>query len=158
MRRFAAAIVLGVLVALPAAAQDETRRELAERAVAAGYEADIAGRIMDVFWPVALEIIRSRVPDVTDLQLFQYRGKTAIFAAEAAHDGLAPLVDLYEQGFTADELRVIAEFYESPAGGKLASAQGQIASVLSGAAGTSLTAAVSAMTGRVGELLAADGY
>ena len=158
MRRFALAVLACAALAAPTAADEAEKHGLAQRAVKAGYEFDIADRIMGVFWPVALAVIKARVPGVTEVQLFQYRGKTEAFATDAAHQGLAPLVELYERSFTEDELRVIAEFYEGPAGRKLKGTEAAIAAMLSGAAGDSLNDAVVGMTRRVDDLLATDGY
>lgn len=157
-RAIVALLALAAALGGPALGDETNRRALAERAVKAGYEHDVAERLMQVFWPVALEEIKERAPDATAMQLFQYEGKTQGFVDEAAHDGLVPLVDLFERGFTEDELQAIVTFYESPAGQKVLGAQGEIAAVLSGAAGESLMAEVNALARRVDDLLAADGY
>jgi hypothetical protein len=154
------ALAIGLLLlaaATPAPAQDD-QHALAERAVVALYEHDIAARIMEVFWPVALEVIKERVPGVNGVQLFQYRSKAETFAGQAAHAGLVPLVDLFEHGFTPEELAALVAFYETPAGMKFNGAQGTIASVLSGAAGDSLKAEINGLRQKVDDMLAADGY
>lgn len=56
MKRFLA-VVLIVLAASPVAAQD-AHRALADRVVRIGYEPQIADRIMEVFWPIAVQAIK----------------------------------------------------------------------------------------------------
>ena len=141
----------------PALAQDG-HRALAERAIAVIYEDQIADRIMEVFWPVALQAIRERAPGVSALQLFQYESKTMGFADEAAHAGLEPLVDYFAGGYTDEELAAIIAFYGSSAGIKVASTQGAIASLLSGSVGQSLNAEVGTLREKLDALLVADGF
>lgn len=155
MKRFLA-VVLIVLAASPVAAQD-AHRALADRVVRIGYEPQIADRIMEVFWPIAVQAIKERAPTVNALQLFQYENKTMVFADAAAHNGLVPLVDYFDQTYTGEELTAIVEFYESAAGSKLNRAQGAIAGVLQGAAGQTLNTEVGALRTRLDELLKADG-
>jgi uncharacterized protein len=149
-------IVIATFAAL--AAEDE-RQALAERVVKARYEADFADRIMDVFWPVALEVVKARAPEATVGQLFLYEAETATFATEIARAGLAPVVDLFARSFTEEELRAVAEFYESPAGKKVLSSEAEITAVISEAAAEDpLTFAPSAMLGPFLDMLAEDGY
>ena len=155
--RFLATIALLVLTALPAQAQDD-HQALAEHAVRVGYEQQIATSIMDTFWPVATELIKQRVPELTEVQLFQYKGKTGNFANETAHAALAPLVDLFARGFTDDELKAVIAFYESPAGAKFNDAQPAIVSVMSGAVGESLKTEIGIFQGKIDAMLTADGY
>lgn len=152
-----ALVAVALLAALPAQADDQ-RRDLAERAVLALYEEQVAERLMEVFWPVAAEAIRARVPGINDMRLFQYRSKTEAFAAEAAHAGLEPLVEMFARGFTATELADLAAFYESSVGQKFNRAQARIGGVLTGAAGEALTAELETLRGRVDAMLEADGF
>ena len=150
-------IVAALLMAQPALAQED-RHDLAVRAVEVGFEPQVAARIMDSYWPVAVELIKLRVPTLTEIQLFQYKGKTGIFAAEAAHATLAPLVEVLERGFTAAELEALIAFYASPAGIKLGGASGAIAAVMSGPVSTNLATEVATFQGRIDEMLTADGH
>lgn len=59
---------------------------------------------------------------------------------------------------TEEQLRVIAEFHESPAGRTLGGTQVEVSSVPSGATGGSLKRQINGLPARVGRLLAADGH
>jgi hypothetical protein len=158
MRRLVALFVAVALLTLPAVAQQQTHRQLAERAVAVGYEGHMAANIMAAFWPVARQLIEARAPQVTELQLFQYRGKTTTFAGETARVALVPLVDLFDRGFSDEELLAVIAFYESPAGKKYGAAQLAIEQAMSGPVGTSLKAEIMTFQQKIEAMLAADGY
>ena len=152
-----ALVAAALLAACPAQAADP-RRDLAERAVLALYEEQVADRLMEVFWPVAADAIRARVPGINDVRLFQYRSKAEGLAAEAAHAGLEPLVEMFARGFTEVELAELVAFYESPAGQKFNGAQATIGGVLAGAAGEALKVEVETLRGKVDAMLDADGF
>jgi hypothetical protein len=156
MKRVLVAVLIALAVAAPAATQ-ESHRALAERVVKAGYEAQIADRIMEVFWPVAEQAIRDRAPTVNPIQLFQYENKLIPFAEAAARAGLVPLVDYFDRVYTDEALATIAAFFESEAGKKFNGAQGTIAGVLQGPAGEVLNTEISGLRTRLDELLKADG-
>jgi hypothetical protein len=156
MSRLAVAIVALMLAVGPAAAQED-RHALAEKAVAAGFEPQLSVRIMETYWPAAMDLIRLRSPEVTDLQLFQYKGKINVFADEAAHTAMAPMVAVLETGFTPDEIKVLIAFYESPAGKKLNMAAGAITSTMQGEVTQKLGAEVAALQGKIDAMLTADG-
>jgi hypothetical protein len=158
MKRWLALAALALCAQPASAGAAESHHDLAVRAVKAGYEQQIADRIMEVFWPVALQVIKERIPGVTDVQLFQYQGKATTIAAEAAHNGLGPMVELFENGFTDDELTAVAAFYESPAGIKFNGAEGLIVTTLSGPVGDSLKLEINGLRQKVDDMLAADGY
>jgi hypothetical protein len=155
MKRYLAVVLIAVL-ASPAAAE-ETHRALAERVVKAGFEAQVADRIMEVFWPLAEQAIKDRAPTVNAIQLFQYENKLIPFAEAAAHAGLMPLVDYFDHVYSDEELTAIAAFYESAAGKKVNAAQGAIAGVLQGPAGDVLNTEVSGLRTKLDALLKADG-
>jgi hypothetical protein len=155
--RFLAAMALLVFTALPALAQED-HQALAEHAVRSAYEQQIATSIMDTYWPVATELIKLRVPGLTEVQLFQYKGKTGNFANETAHAALVPLVDLFAKGFTDEELQAVIAFYESPAGEKFNGAQPVILSVMAGAVGDGLKAEIGSFQAKIDAMLTADGY
>jgi hypothetical protein len=150
------AIALLVIAASPAIAQ-ESHRALAERVVKAGFEAQIADRIMEVFWPVAEQAIRDRAPTVNAIQLFQYENKLMPFVDAAAQAGLVPLVDYFDRVYSDEELAEIAVFYESDAGKKVNGAQGAIAGILQGPAGQALNTEIGGLRAKLDELLKADG-
>ena len=155
--RTLAALLLLAFATLPAAAQ-ESHHDLAVHAVKAGYERNIATSIMATFWPAATELIKLRVPGLTEVQLFQYKGKTTAFADEAAAAALAPLVDLFDKGFSDEELRTVIAFYESPAGKKFTGAQSVITATMTEAMGDSLKAEIGTFQGKIDAMLTADGY
>lgn len=155
--RTLAALLLVAFATLPAAAQ-ESHHDLAAHAVKAGYERNISTLIMATFWPAATELIKLRVPNLTEVQLFQYKGKTTAFAAETAAAVLVPMIDLFEKGFSDEELQAVIAFYESPAGKKFTGAQSVITSVMTEAMGDSLKAEIGTFQGKIDAMLAADGY
>ena len=146
-----------LLLVQPALAQED-RHSLALRVVAAGFEPQIASRIMETYWPVATELIRLRVPEPTEIQLFQYKGKTGGFAREAAHATMAPMVELFERDFTIGELEALIAFYEGPAGIKLNAAAAAIAATMGGAVTANLAGEITAFQAKIDAMLAADGY
>ena len=156
MSRVAAALLVLMLAVAPAAAQED-RHALAEKAVAIGFEPQLANRIMETYWPAAMDLIRLRSPEVTELQLFQYQGKINGFADEAAHTAMAPMIAVLEAGFTPDEIKALIAFYESPAGKKLNMAAGAIATTMQGEVTQKLGAEVAALQGKIDAMLTADG-
>jgi hypothetical protein len=146
-----------LLLVQPALAQAD-RHSLALRVVAAGFEPQIASRIMETYWPVATELIKLRVPKPTEIQLFQYKGKTGGFAREAARATMAPMVELFERDFTEEELEALIAFYESPAGTKLNLAAAAIAAAMAGPVTANLAGEITAFQAKIDAMLAADGY
>jgi hypothetical protein len=146
-----------LLLTQPAIAQED-RHSLALRVVAAGFEPQIASRIMETYWPAATELIKLRVPELTEIQLFQYKGKVGGFASEAARSTMAPMVELFERDFTAEELEALIAFYESPAGTKLNQAAAAIAATMSGPVSDNLAGEITAFQAKIDAMLAADGY
>ncbi len=159
MTRLAVALALSALLAvLPAAAQGETRRSLAEKAVASGFEPQLAGRIVETYWPATLELIRLRYPEVSEVELFNYEGKVTDLAEAAAKSAMAPMVDVLETEFTFAELKVLIAFYETPAGRKLNLAAGAITATMQGAVQQKLGAEIAALQGQIDTMLTADGH
>jgi hypothetical protein len=156
MRRLLAALAL-IALAGPALAQ-ETRHDLAVKAVAAGFEPQLSKRIMDTYWPAALDLIKLRYPKATDLELFQYKGKINVFADDAAKAAMAPMVGVLEEGFSPAELEVLIEFYETSAGKKLNQAAGAITSTMSGAVTANLGTEITTLQGKIDAMLTADGH
>jgi hypothetical protein len=154
----AALTALALLTATAVAQQQPTHRELAEKAVAVGYEHQMAAGIMAAFWPVAVQLIQQRAPQATELQKFQYKGKTTTFAGETAKAALVPLVDLFDRGFTDEELVALIAFYESPVGQKLGTAQLAIEQAMAGPVGASLKTEIMTFQHKIEAMLAADGY
>ena len=156
MRLALAAIVIAAL-ASPALAE-ETRHDLAVKAVAAGYEPQLSRRIMDTYWPVALELIKLRYPEATDIDLFQYQGKINTFADEAAKAALVPVVGILEEGFSPAELRVLIEFYGTSAGKKLGLAAAPIAAAMSDTVSKNLGTEIKGLQAKIDAMLTADGH
>jgi hypothetical protein len=152
-------LLLVAMLALtqPALAQED-KHSLALRTVALGFEPQFAAQIMESYWPVATELIKQRVPGLTEVQLFQYKGKTNTIASETAHAAMAPLVELFERGFSEEELRTLIAFYGSPAGIKLAGASEAVAATMKGAVTHNLADAVWTLQTKIDQMLAADGY
>lgn len=157
MRQLAVALGLTLLLAAPTAAQ-ENRHDLALQAVATGFEPQLSKRIMDTYWPAALDLIKLRYPEATDIELFQYQGKINVLADAAAKAALAPMVGVLEEGFSPSELKVLIEFYGTPAGKKLNMAAGPIAATMSGPVTAELGTQVKALQAGIDAMLTADGH
>ena len=157
MKRLAVALGVVLLFAVPAAAQ-ENRHDLALQAVATGFEPQLSKRIMDTYWPAALDLIKLRYPDATDIALFQYQGKINVMADAAAKASLAPMVGVLEEGFSPAELKVLIEFYQTPAGKKLNMAAGPIAATMSGPVTAELGAQIKSLQSDIDAMLTADGH
>lgn len=157
MIRAAAVALMFVALASPVLAQS-SRRDLAVAAVAAGFEPQLSKRIMDTYWPAALDLIRLRDPQATDIELFQYQGKITTFADDAAKAALAPMIGVLEEGFSPAELQALIEFYQSPAGKKLNLAAGPIAATMSGPVNANLGAEVTGLQDKIDAMLTADGH
>lgn len=156
MRTLLAALAL-VALAGPALAQ-ESRHDLAVKAVAVGFEPQLSQRIMDTYWPAAGDLIALRHPDATEIEIFQYRGKINAFVDEAAKAALAPMVGVLEEGFSPAELRVLIEFYQTPAGKKLNMAAGPIAATMSGPVTANLGTEIAGLQEKIDAMLTADGH
>ncbi len=154
----AALLALALLVATGPALAQESRHDLAVKAVAAGFEPQLSKRIMDTYWPAALDLIKLRYPEASDIALFQYQGKITTFADQAAKAALAPMVDVLEEGFSPTELQALIEFYGSPAGKKLSLAAGPIAAAMGDAVSKNLGVEISALQGKIDAMLTADGH
>ena len=154
----AAALTLALLVFAGPALGQESRHDLAVKAVAVGFEPQLSKRIMDTYWPAALDLIKLRHPQATDIELFQYQGKITTFADDAAKAALAPMVGVLEEGFSPAELQVLIEFYRSPAGKKLNLAAGPIAATMAGSVTTNLGTEVAGFQGKIDAMLTADGH
>ena len=157
MIRPAAVVLALVALAGPALAQS-SRHDLAVAAVAAGFEPQLSKRIVDTYWPAALDLIKLRHPQATDIELFQYQGKITTFADDAAKAAMAPMVGVLEEGFSPTELQVLIEFYQSPAGKKLNLAAGPIAATMAGPVNANLGAEVTGLQGKIDAMLTADGH
>lgn len=157
MRRLALALSLVAVLAAPAFAQ-ESRHDLAVEAVAVGFEPQLSKRIMDTYWPAALDLIKLRHPDATDIELFQYQGKINTLADAAAKAAMAPMVGVLEEGFSPAELKVLIEFYRTPAGRKLGMASGAISATMSGEVTTRLGAEIKGLQDGIDAMLTAGGH
>lgn len=157
MIRAAALALAFVALAGPALAQ-ESRHDLAVKAVAAGFEPQLSRRIMDAYWPAALDLIKLRYPEASDIDLFQYQGKITNFADEAARAALAPVVAILEEGFSPAELEVLIAFYGTPAGKKLGLAAAPIAAAMNDTVSKNLGVEIPALQGKIDAMLTADGH
>ena len=156
MRRVFTALTL-LALASPALAE-ESRHELALKAVAAGFEPQLSKRIMDTYWPAALDLIKLRYPAATEIELFQYKGKINVFADDAARAAMAPMVGVLEEGFSPAELHVLIDFYETSAGKKLNLAAGAITATMSGEVTANLGTEITALQGKIDAMLTAEGH
>ena len=156
MKRFLAALSF-VAIAAPALAQ-ESRHDLAVKAVAAGFEPQLSKRIMDTYWPAALDLIKLRYPEATDIDLFQYQGKITGFADEAAKAALVPMVALLEEGFSPAELQVLIDFYGTSAGKKLGLATAPIAATMNDSVSKNLGAEMKGLQDKIDAMLTAEGH
>ena len=154
----ATAVVLTLLALAGPALAQASRHDLAVAAVAAGFEPQLSKRIMDTYWPAALDLIKLRHPQATDIELFQYQGKITTFADDAAKAALAPMIGVLEEGFSPAELQVLIEFYKSPAGKKLNLAAGPIAATMAGPVTANLGPEVAGLQGKIDAMLTADGH
>jgi hypothetical protein len=154
----ATAVALTLLALAGPALAQASRHDLAVAAVAAGFEPQLSKRIMDTYWPAALDLIKLRHPQATDIELFQYQGKITTFADDAAKAALAPMIGVLEEGFSPAELQVLIEFYQSPAGKKLNLAAGPIAATMAGPVTANLGPEVAGLQGKIDAMLTADGH
>lgn len=154
----AAALTLALLVFAGPALGQESRHDLAVKAVAVGFEPQLSKRIMDTYWPAALDLIKLCYPEATDIDLFQYQGKITNFADEAAKAALVPVVAILEEGFSPAELNVLIEFYGTSAGKKLSLAAAPIAATMNEAVSKNLGVEIPVLQGKIDAMLTADGH